>query len=787
MMLYSVQEVGNGIAKPPYQFAYNTSVNLPNRDDLQYADYWGYFNNGGANDEGTDFVPSTTFTDPNYPGYTLNFQGADRASDPNNQDANMLSSVTYPTGGVESFTYEANDYFDINQQQNVVIGGVRIKQAIKYDGINHANDIIKNYTYTLQENPAQSSGSIDAMPKFHNEKFLIQDYTNTSANYYYLYLVGFSSPVVEVGTTNGSHVGYSCVKVAEGTMGYTVYKYTSFSDHPDIPSSNVDIASGSNLHFYPVNAPGDPNPHSTPPQGISSMYLPSTNMEMERGLLLSKSEYDLSGTIKRGVTNVYNFIDPNQVTITALRANINEIYPGYYADNLLCNSSQSTYLQNCQSYELYVQIGNFFDNSYSLVPRANNGAETNQGYFGFYTHISKWVSLTSSTEQVYDQQDPSKMVTITTNYTYSTNNYEVSTYSQTNGDGTIYTKQYTYADDYASGTLPVISNMNSSNLHINALPIETINYSTDVSGNKLVLQGQLNLYYNGLLISKSQLESAQPIPWANFSLSTNAVGSSNFNFDPHYQKRYTYQYDNNDNPIQTNRVSGVIPIASDNPPDLVYSTDVTLWGQDNNTYPIAKASNIQLSQLAYTSFEMPNDGSSFPVTIDGNWSFNGNIGSGAKTGGLSFGGGNAITYINQNTLSNQLLAGNYIVSFWAMTDGNGTSPTLSINGSINQVIPNGTTWQYFEIPVNNFAGGTFMVNLFQNTDDFSNIYLDELRLQPAGSIVTTYVHQPLVGLAATADARRVLTFYRYDGLNRLMAMMDHNGNIRKKYTYNYKQ
>lgn len=170
-MLLKITESANGQSYPPYSFDYKTTYEssgnpllLPDRDAKEYSDYWGYYI--GAT-EGQDKVPATIYTDPDV-GYELHFEGADRRSnavvaDGEPMQANILTSITYPDGGMASFTYEANTIYDVDSAKNLVVGGVRILQSKFYDGLDHSRDIVKNYAYYQPGNPSLSSGTIGAI------------------------------------------------------------------------------------------------------------------------------------------------------------------------------------------------------------------------------------------------------------------------------------------------------------------------------------------------------------------------------------------------------------------------------------------------------------------------------------------------------------------------------------------------------------------------------------------------------------------------------------------------
>ncbi|MDN3691173.1 DUF5977 domain-containing protein [Chryseobacterium tructae] len=65
--------------------------------------------------------------------------------------------------------------------------------------------------------------------------------------------------------------------------------------------------------------------------------------------------------------------------------------------------------------------------------------------------------------------------------------------------------------------------------------------------------------------------------------------------------------------------------------------------------------------------------------------------------------------------------------------------------------------------------------------------MDDFRKNPAfsQSLVSTSVHEPLVGLKISTTPNGMKDYYEYDGANRLKKMLDINSNIVKEHTYNY--
>ncbi|GGH73257.1 hypothetical protein HNQ91_003614 [Filimonas zeae] len=84
------------------RYAYNEQIQLP--DKLSYSiDHWGYYN-GAYNYRLTP--PGTV----NLNSQEISFEGANREANPNVMQSGILTSITHPTGGTTTFTYETNQF-----------------------------------------------------------------------------------------------------------------------------------------------------------------------------------------------------------------------------------------------------------------------------------------------------------------------------------------------------------------------------------------------------------------------------------------------------------------------------------------------------------------------------------------------------------------------------------------------------------------------------------------------------------------------------------------------------
>jgi hypothetical protein len=64
---------------------------------------------------------------------------------------------------------------------------------------------------------------------------------------------------------------------------------------------------------------------------------------------------------------------------------------------------------------------------------------------------------------------------------------------------------------------------------------------------------------------------------------------------------------------------------------------------------------------------------------------------------------------------------------------------------------------------------------------------DEIRVFPKGAQMTTYTYKLGVGVSTVTDINNLTSYFEYDSHGRLILTKDSQGNILKRFTYNYKQ
>ncbi len=186
-----------------------------------------------------------------------------------------------------------------------------------------------------------------------------------------------------------------------------------------------------------------------------------------------------------------------------------------------------------------------------------------------------------------------------------------------------------------------------------------------------------------------------------------------------------------------------------------------IWDYKNN-FPIGKVTNSVPADIAFTSFEA--DGS-------GNW----NIPSGTRDQASPLTGNYSYSLVNGAITKTGLTIGKiYIVSYWAK----GSSCTISGGTGSVKTGRSVSPWTYYEHTITATAT-TFSISGVGN--------IDELRLYPLGSQMTSYTYAPLIGMTTMNDPNSEIVYYEYDNFQRLLNIKDYQGSIIKNYQYNYAQ
>ena len=338
------------------------------------------------------------------------------------------------------------------------------------------------------------------------------------------------------------------------------------------------------------------------------------------------------------------------------------------------------------------------------------------------------------------QFEGSNQISSNDQYEYDLQTGAIKLQRSTNSKGDVTEVRIKYANQYSTFN----NSANSWDVMLKqtlpAAPIEISTYKKLFGqSNFLLMSSKLYKYENNNLKEVYEFETDRGI--SNFTVSNNTA--SQFVYDSRYANKFkVVTFDNNYNAL----------LLQDNKKSIAYIYDYS------NSYPVAMVDNVDnLNNIAYSSFE---------TNTTGNWVYTNNTvtdvnaTTGKKVLNLSLGS------IQKNSLNSNLP---YIVSYWSNNGSKNVNNTPSQAGRAL----NGYT--YYEHKVSGQSSLTIS----------GTGYIDELRLYPDKSYMTTTSYNMLVGITSQCDVNNRINYYEYDTYNRLTLIRDQDKNIVKRFCYNY--
>jgi hypothetical protein len=796
-----------------YSFSYNQTA-LPNYLTI-YGDHWGFNNYSGANSLliGWNGSPFDFYTPHNPDPTGIQTQ------------AEILTGITYPTGGSTTFTYEPNQYSSVVDRttnspipiaQTGIAGGLRIKQIINTDPFNVSQ--VKNYFYvsgyTAGANPASlpSSGVLDSKPQY---TFLTTGTTTDNRSFTNSFVA--SNSVIPVSSsTMGSFIGYSYVVEQNTDASYTIYKFSNhdngYADQAPVNSFNGAILNGYNI--------------------FNSLYF-------ERGNLLDQTDYNASGQKVSEKTTQYSLTMPGAIANAVLSANsgvcgYNNVgaysrtaYAMNYSPFLPASVTSTAYASDgsgaavvkntTQTYDQYKNLLQqqtvnskgqtevtaysyppFFAtsdpiNPYSMMTAMNNvsapvaksvsisgnvvsaeihtykiiGANSvyNDAVYNFETTAPVLVNNVAPTAYSPGSGQisfDSKYIQVAgVNYDASGN---VSSVNKAGNDATAYLWDY-------NQELPVAKVANANNIYASGITnniVQTENLAIHVF-----------LALNTNITQNLQVGSTGTVNLAFAYSNPGVSGSSQLNWSLYGPTFATgtlcaataTSTTNCGSQVATAVINNVVPGNY----SLVYYLVSCLGFQNyygyslNVQYPVNVYAKVNAqNDIACTSFEY-NSASDLNYGT-GNWSgiSLANIRSGPAATGNNY-------YLLTGTTLNKTsmsAAQTYIVSYWS---DNGPYTVAGSQSTTTGATISAGNWKYYEHVVT----GITTVNIAGSGD------IDELRVYPKSALMTSYTYSTLAGMTSQCDANNYITYYQYDSFNRLMLIRDRDNNILKEFQYNY--
>lgn len=381
-------------------------------------------------------------------------------------------------------------FYSIKWQQPILnasymVGGVRLKKIINYDGVNHLNDIIKGYSY-LSSSTNKSSGKVYGNPYVYTSTFIQEHYWGHEnvldgncqyGIYIRTFLKRFSHstfPLIAAGGSN--YVGYEEVTETFGENGENGKKVYVYEAYPDL---------------------------------INNMFpYTQTSREWRRGLL--KMEKIASATeIKSETSYEYDEFDPYNIQLSRVSNGLKLGFNTSASKGGTCNNS--AYFSRFD--ELRYPIQNEYETlagkkviSNKLVKQFENGL------------------VNQSTEETV----------------YNNANFIPSEVKSQNSKGEEVRIKYTYPIDYLStnGTPNWLENLKQKKTI--RLPIETYTTVKNSSGQEYVTGGTIITYKTSQPLPDKfySLEVSSPILLSSFIPSY--INNGLFSIDPRYKERIKF-------------------------------------------------------------------------------------------------------------------------------------------------------------------------------------------------------------------------------------------------------
>ncbi len=354
-------------------------------------------------------------------------------------------------GSMASVLYSCTtDYKEVTDQVKLA-GGARIEKIVQHDGF--GPDFVKTYNYDWQGDNLKSSGVLVASPQY-----LGESYAFTSSGTGYCSYNSTVKTVVSSQSTNilglGSHIGYREVTVRsgpDGSHGKSVSRFTSAYDFPSWQGGG------------------------------------ESDMEWQRGLLLSKKDFHADGTLVARLENDYATLPDAYKEYYGLRVSLLGEHP----------CAQDTYGDYANAYPKY------FKQSPSIM-------------------VSEWRYVSKSRQVLYHQGDS---VQTQTEYFYHNPAHLQLTKTKTiTSDGKVLVNSTSFPEDFADVT-GFLAELKAA--HILA-PVEQVTYQEDAeSENAKVVAGTLTTYKpggKGLPDALWTLETGAPIAAPSFKFANKSAG-----------------------------------------------------------------------------------------------------------------------------------------------------------------------------------------------------------------------------------------------------------------------
>ena len=771
--LSSIDEKNGETTEHVCHFEYNTAYHLPSRYSLDY-DHWGYFNGTGSSQGG--YIPTYEIH-----GHVV--EGADRSPKFPQTAADMLTDIVYKGGGRKKFEYEANvaadGYFG---EKTIIGGGVRIKRII--EALNGKENVTE---YRYVKSTGESSGEIFKGTILYTST----DFKEQTVGRPIGYAVYENSQNL-IFDFNGVPVVYSEVKEIKPNGSYTINRYTSFS--------NGQRDSSAVLYFPNSYGPGAPKTFDFG----DGVLFPKSSRMWRRGLLLEQQHYTSDDVLVYSQSNRYKLTAPAKSKVlgyVGLTSNYGSMVrpETHHVLGVYEWMSQPVYLDSTivskGPYTLPALTAVAYDTTY-MTSKTSEQRDAEDNLF------------TSEMSYPFDYGAQSGFATpmqsaLTIMQRRNMRAVPIETISYKNGKITGAELTLFRMSDLPDSTVLVDRKL-ALKLFKPISPSDFTKSSIDASGHftydsryeETMIFDKYDNWGNPTCTHAPYGSYQAVIYGYDHSLPIARVKNARGGGPEDYITSQSYSFTGSASGIQRTFVSNMdqtlrleIDMSADSLITVESDCTMSLVVHNATTDQTATYSPQLLSSSGSASdfslrFDVPMTSGNYTMTLNVQmpqivWHLTGRYElftlhsndirdkevfhtsfeegdegietATAKTGSRVLSGTYSINLRN-------FIPGSYLLSYWESSD-------------------NGASWQRVQQ----------MLEVTEASTSYelsaAGKIIDELRIQPTGSEMTTYTHLPGVGMTSQTDPNGYTTYYEYDALGRLSAIRDNERRLLKSYQY----
>lgn len=771
--LSSIDEKNGETTEHVCHFEYNTAYHLPSRYSLDY-DHWGYFNGTGSSQGG--YIPTYEIH-----GHVV--EGADRSPKFPQTAADMLTDIVYKGGGRKKFEYEANvaadGYFG---EKTIIGGGVRIKRIIE------ALDGRENVTeYRYVKSTGESSGEIFKGTILYTSTDFKEQTVGRPVGY-----AVYENSQNLIFDFNGVPVVYSEVKEIKPNGSYTINRYTSFS--------NGQRDSSAVLYFPNSYGPGAPKTFDFG----DGVLFPKSSRMWRRGLLLEQQHYTSDDVLVYSQSNRYKLTAPAKSKVlgyVGLTSN--------YGSMVRPETHHVLGVYEWMSQPVYLDSTIVSKGPYTLPALTAVAYDT--------TYMTSKTSVQRDAEDNLFTSEMSYPFDYGAQSGFATPMQSALTIMQRRNMRAVPIETISYKNGKITGaelTLFRMSDLPDSTVLVDrklalklSKPIDPVAFtesSIDASGHftydsryeETMIFDKYDNWGNPTCTHAPYGSYQAVIYGYDHSLPIARVKNARGGGPEDYITSQSYSFTGSASGIQRTFVSNMdqtlrleIDMSADSLITVESDCTMSLVVHNATTDQTATYSPQLLSSSGSASdfslrFDVPITSGNYTMTLNVQmpqivWHLTGRYElftlhsndirdkevfhtsfeegdegietATAKTGSRVLSGTYSINLRN-------FIPGSYLLSYWESSD-------------------NGASWQRVQQ----------MLEVTEASTSYelsaAGKIIDELRIQPTGSEMTTYTHLPGVGMTSQTDPNGYTTYYEYDALGRLSAIRDNERRLLKSYQY----